>query len=201
MQRPPGDACCAVSSCRRDFSYEHFLHYGLDLKEREECSFEARDMGSVFHNALEVFATLLAEENLSWNRLSDEDADRLALEAVQRTVVTYDAVYASFRSTYMVERISRILKKTVKVLRTQIAAGDFVPKYFEPGFSETDNLSSLSFSLSEEEKMQFRGRIDRVDILEDENHVYVKIIDYKSGPQSLTLLPFTAENSFSWWYI
>ena len=168
-------------------AYEHFLHYGLDLKEREEFSFEASDMGSVFHTALEAFAKLLQESNLSWTDLSDADADRLCEQAVQQTVVSYDAVYATFRSTYMVERISRILKKTVKVLRAQIKAGDFVPKYFELGFSEADNLSALQFELSAEEKMQFRGRIDRVDLFEDADHVYVKIIDYKSGAQKFDL--------------
>ena len=168
-------------------AYEHFLRYGLDLKEREEFSFEARDMGSVFHNALEVFAGLLQDANVSWTDLSDADADRLCEQAVQQTVVSYDAVYATFRSTYMVERINRILKKTVKVLRAQIKAGDFVPKYFELGFSEADNLSALQFELSEQEKMRFRGRIDRVDLYEDEDHVYVKIIDYKSGRQQFDL--------------
>ena len=35
--------------------------------------------------------------------------------------------------------------------------------------------------------MQFRGRIDRVDLFEDADHVYVKIIDYKSGAQKFDL--------------
>ncbi len=168
-------------------AYEHFLHYGLDLKEREEFSFEASDMGSVFHNALEDFSSLLTQKEISWADLSDEVADTLCEESVKRTVVKYDAVYATFRSTYMIERINRILKKTVRVLRAQIMAGDFIPSRFELGFSEADNLSSLNFRLSEEEQMRFRGRIDRVDLLEDEDHVYVKIIDYKSGRQKFDL--------------
>ncbi len=168
-------------------AYEHFLHYGLDLKERVEFNFAPSDMGSVFHNALETFTGILKESSILWTDLSDALADEFALEAVKRTIAGYDAVYASFRSTYLVERISRILKKTVKVLREQIRAGDFIPTHFELGFSKTDDLSSLRFQLSDQERMRFMGRIDRVDILEDQDRVYVKIIDYKSGKQKFDL--------------
>lgn len=35
--------------------------------------------------------------------------------------------------------------------------------------------------------MRLRGRIDRIDTCEDEEHVYVKVIDYKSGSRSFDL--------------
>lgn len=168
-------------------AYAHFLNYGLDLKEREEFSFEARDIGSVFHGTLETFSGLLLEKGIAWTDLSDELADQLAEEAVKRTIVDYDAVYASFRSSYMTQRIGRIMKKTVKVLRAQIQAGDFVPSSFELDFSGRRDLSSIHFKLSDDTEMHFAGRIDRLDLLEDEDHVYVKIIDYKSGQQRFDL--------------
>ncbi|MCR5267057.1 MAG: exodeoxyribonuclease V subunit gamma [Lachnospiraceae bacterium] len=168
-------------------AYEHFLNYGLELKEREEFSFEARDVGSVFHGALEVFSGLLQEQGLSWQDLSDGDMDRLVDEAVGRIIVDYDAVYASFRTSYMTQRIGRIMKKTVRVLRKQILAGDFVPSSFELDFSNRRDLSSIHFKLSDDTEMRFAGRIDRLDLLEDDRHVYVKVIDYKSGQQRFDL--------------
>lgn len=39
----------------------------------------------------------------------------------------------------------------------------------------------MKIRLSEEEQLHLRGRIDRLDLCEDQEHVYVKIIDYKSG--------------------
>ena len=41
--------------------------------------------------------------------------------------------------------------------------------------------------LSEDEELLLKGRIDRLDLCEDEKHVYVKIIDYKSGNTSFDL--------------
>ena len=46
-------------------------------------------------------------------------------------------------------------------------------------FSAIDNLKAMRIGLSEDEELQLRGRIDRMDLCRDEDHVYVKIIDYK----------------------
>lgn len=35
--------------------------------------------------------------------------------------------------------------------------------------------------------MRLRGRIDRVDMKEDREHVYVKVVDYKSGSREFSL--------------
>ena len=51
-----------------------------------------------------------------------------------------------------------------------------------------DSLSAINIDLSEHEKMRLRGRIDRVDLCETDDKVYVKIIDYKTGNTSLDLV-------------
>ncbi len=168
-------------------AYNHFLHYGLGLKERSEFSFETQDMGSVFHDTLQIFSGILTERNLSWATLGDEEADAIAKEAVDIAIVRYDAIFASFRSSYMRERITRIMKKTVRILRAQLVAGDFVPSGFEVDFTGRNDLSAIRFRLSDREEMRLGGRIDRVDLCEDANKIYVKIIDYKSGNVGLDL--------------
>jgi len=55
-------------------------------------------------------------------------------------------------------------------------------------FQYVQDLSSVNFTLGEEEKMRLRGRIDRLDTWEQENEVYIKVIDYKSGSTSFQLL-------------
>lgn len=43
-----------------------------------------------------------------------------------------------------------------------------------------EDLPSIAVKLSETEKMNLKGRIDRIDISSDED-IYVKVVDYKSG--------------------
>ena len=73
-------------------------------------------------------------------------------------------------------------------LQQQIRQGEFEPGEFEVSFSMEDSLSAINIDLSEHEKMRLRGRIDRVDLCETDDKVYVKIIDYKTGNTSLDLV-------------
>ena len=54
-------------------------------------------------------------------------------------------------------------------------------------FMMAENLEAVNIALSEKEKIKLRGRIDRIDTYEDEEHVYVKVIDYKSGNRKFNL--------------
>lgn len=170
-------------------AYQHFLTYGLSLKERELFSFEAKDMGMVFHDALQAYAGLLEESGYTWFTVSEEKSAQLIDEAVSRCIAAgdYAAVYSSFRTTYMVERMKRITARTVGVLTSQIKKGSFLPESFELAFSSENDYRSLNVKLSEDEILHLRGRIDRMDLYEDDEQVYVKIIDYKSGNQSFDL--------------
>ena len=170
-------------------AYQHFLTYGLGLKERELFSFEANDMGLVFHDALQTYAELLSESGYTWFSIPPEKTGQLVETAVLQCVASgdYAALYSSFRTTYMVERMKRITARTVEVLTNQIKKGSFIPKKFELAFSAENDYHSLNVKLSEDESLHLRGRIDRMDIYEDTSQVYVKIIDYKSGNQAFDL--------------
>ena len=42
-----------------------------------------------------------------------------------------------------------------------------------------NDLEAVNFTLSEDEKIRLKGRIDRMDRCEQEDRIYVKVIDYK----------------------
>ena len=72
-------------------------------------------------------------------------------------------------------------------MQYQLKKGSFVPEKFEVSFSVLEELDAVNIALSEQEKMRLRGRIDRVDMKEDREHVYVKVVDYKSGSREFSL--------------
>lgn len=170
-------------------AYSHFLQYGLMLKERDEFSFEQADLGNIFHYVLEMFAGKLAENHLTWFDFSEEEGDRLLREALEACTMSYgeNVLYSSARYEYLIERMYRILRRTIRTLKAQLREGDFVPAFFEMSFSRVDALDAVNITLSDGEKMKLRGRIDRIDTYEDEDHVYVKVIDYKSGSRKFDL--------------
>ncbi len=166
-------------------AYRHFLQYGLLLRERGEFSFETVDMGNVYHAVLEQFAGKLAEEGYTWFDFPEEFAARSVQDTLEAYAATYGetVLYSSARNAYAIQRMGRILTRTVLTLQSQLRKGSFRPDAVEVSFRSAEDLDSVNVMLSKQEKMVLRGRIDRIDVAEDDSHVYVKVIDYKSGKE------------------
>ena len=170
-------------------AYAHFLQYGLNLKEREVFQLENTDLGNIYHEVLEVFSHRLKEHGYTWLDFPKEEGEQLLWEALENCSMQYGEtiLYSSARYQYMIERMYRILKRTIWALKKQLKSGKFLPEAFEMSFSRVENLDAVNITLSKEEKMKLRGRIDRLDTCEDEDHIYVKVIDYKSGNKKFDL--------------
>ncbi len=170
-------------------AYRHFLQYGLSLKEREEFGFESVDMGNVYHAVLEMFAGKLAESGYTWFDFPEEFGERAVREALEAYAASYGdtILYSNARNAYAITRMSRILTRTVLTLQSQLQKGVFQPGQYEVSFRFAEDLESVNVALSEQERMHLQGRIDRVDVAETEDKVYVKIIDYKSGNKQFDL--------------
>ena len=157
----------------------HFLDYGLRLREREVREVTAADMGSVFHQALQLFSARLEENGIPWR-----EADRAKQEEILDTCVDQAIEQCrrgifreSARNEQLSDRIRRIARRTVWALVEQVKAGEFEPALFERRFKASIERGEIKVSLN--------GRIDRVDIWENEGKRYVKVVDYKSGSTGL----------------
>ncbi len=176
-------------------AYAHFLQYGLRLSERSEYAFDASDLGNVFHKVLEEYTEAIISKGINWKDLSKEESDKILNEAITRCADSYgDTILrSSARNNYITERIKRILNRTVDILKYQMTKGVFEPAFVEMSFDKAGNIDEIDVSLSENEKneitrrMKLDGKIDRVDLYEDQQHIYVKIMDFKSGARKFNI--------------
>lgn len=150
-------------------AFAHFLSYGLRLQERKEYRFEAVDLGNVFHSAIEIFSGKLVKSGYTWTNIPKKEAEEMIEESVEESVEDYGntVLYSSARNEYMITRMKRMMKRTVWALSKQLEKGDFVPSGYELSFGS--------------------GKIDRIDIYETKEKVYVKVIDYKTGAKTFSL--------------
>ena len=171
-------------------AFKYYLTYGLSISERELFSFETKDMGNVFHGALEQYARELKTQKLKWADVPSEMRAELAHKAVESYIESneFSVLKSSFRNKYMVERMSRIVDRSIDVMTNQLKAGSFDPTGYEISFRTTDNIDAFTFKLSDDEIMKLSGKVDRLDTYETENKLYIKIIDYKSGNLNLDLM-------------
>lgn len=151
-------------------AFSHFLTYGLELKERQEYEFQAVDMGNICHRALERFSGRIEREGRLWNGLTEEERTAWIEESVEEAVTDYgnSVLYSSARNEYMIVRMKHILRRTVWALTKQLEAGDFVPSAYEFRFQN--------------------GKIDRIDTCVEEDQVYVKVLDYKTGRKEFDIV-------------
>lgn len=171
-------------------AFAHYLDYGLHLKERELQQFASVDMGNIYHDALEHFAKRINGSEYTWFDLPETVRADWIEESMEEAIAGCKnaGAFSEARNRYLLERMKETVRRTVWALTVQVQKGKFIPSDFEVTFSRADDLEAIRFTLSDEEKMRLRGRIDRVDTYETENKVYVKIIDYKSGNTSFSLL-------------
>ena len=150
-------------------AYAHFLSYGLRLSDRAEYSFEAMDLGNIAHQSLERFSRKADREKMRWEDLPEELRNELIDESVEESVIDYGntVLFSSARNEYMIARIKRLIRRSVWALTKQLEKGDFVPGGYELKFGS--------------------GKIDRIDICEDDESVYVKVTDYKTGMKSFDI--------------
>ena len=171
-------------------AYSHYLTYGLKLREREESGFESVDMGNLYHTAVEIYSKKLAESKYDWFTVPDEIREHFAETSMEEAILSYPnlSIYATAENAHMAGRMRHIFKQTIWALTKQVRKGRFVPNEFEVAFSKADHLDALTFDLEQENHIRLRGRIDRLDTCIDDNRVYVKVIDYKSGSTKFDLI-------------
>lgn len=173
VTRMEGYAACA---------YAHFLSHGLELKKRREYELDLSDMGNLFHRSIDLFFGEVRARGLDFRELGEKERRAMVKEVVAQVSQEYrnTIMRSSARNSYLERKVERITDRTIRALIYQIQKGDFEPEEFEVDVT-------TRIPLRGGEALHLRGRIDRMDVFEDEDHVFVKIMDYKSGTTSFDL--------------
>lgn len=169
--------------------YAHYLIFGLGLREREQYTVAAFDYGNIFHAAMEHFSHLLEEEEKSWQDLTEEEAGQLAAACVDYAVEEYkgEMFHQSKRVEFMIRRMKNVMRSAVWGIWRQMQEGSFVQTSSEKRFTAEDDLQTLQIPLEGDRQMILGGQIDRVDTCQSGEERLIKIIDYKSGRNDLSL--------------
>lgn len=171
-------------------AYSHFLQYGLKLAERENFDVSRMDIGNIYHEVMQRFAAFVTDHGIDWGQLDEKQAAAIFDEIYDSVVNSYgeSLFFKDARSSYEIEKMKRVLLRTVDTVAFQVRKTSFRPKHFELEFKSELDLEKFKVGLTDDEKIKIRGKIDRVDTHEDSEAVYVKIVDYKSSNKKLDLI-------------
>ena len=156
--------------------FAYFLRYGLGL-----------DFGTVLHSVLERISSHLKHEKKPIASLSDEERRKLVSETLGNISADYaDTILKdSGRNEFLIRRMEDLADRTLWAVGKQLEKGVFAPDVFEMPFIIDEHEIRSGENTG---RMVIKGKIDRIDICEDDDNVYVRIVDYKSGKSDFDLL-------------
>ncbi|HJE93849.1 helicase-exonuclease AddAB subunit AddB [Anaerotignum lactatifermentans] len=166
--------------------FAYFAEYGLKARPRQLYQLRTPDLGNLFHQVLEQFATTLKKDGISWQTLTQEETERRMDAAVDEAAphLGNEILMDSAANRYLIKRLKRISRRAGWTLVRHIQSGMFEPAGYEVGFGPHEALPPIVIGMSDGSKLILRGKIDRVDLLDAEGNKFVKIIDYKSGTKA-----------------
>lgn len=166
--------------------YSHFVQYGLRPQERKEWQIERSETGVFYHAAMEGFTKALTADQ-RWPHITRKECDLLMEAALTPLIESWQdhVMTDSARAKAEGKRYIKVCKRVAWAFTKGASQSDFRPAEGEIAFGYPGGPPALTLDLADGSRVYVRGRIDRVDRFEAEDSVYLRIIDYKSGTQSL----------------
>lgn len=171
-------------------AYQFFLKYGLHLAKREEYKVESNHIGTILHTVMEQFFSRVKNEELIPKEMTKEQLEEVAKQlTVEAAKKENETIFeSSYRNKHQLEVLIRIAKRSIANLCRHMEYGDMKPEFIEHKFSLEDRLHYIDIALSDGIRMELKGVVDRVDVKETEDAIYLKVIDYKSGANDIDYL-------------
>lgn len=190
--------------------FKFFLDFGIKPFERKELRVEYYDIGNIFHDCIEKFTKLIIAksnidegitkvkefEYIDFKSIDKENVskhmERCIDEVLKNNLSDNNALEYNERNKYIKEKIKRLLDRAAWTMVSQLKKGNFVPKYTEFEIKDTLSSDRLNFSPDENtvergKQISIEGRVDRIDVFEDDENLYINIIDYKSSKKDIIL--------------
>ncbi|MHC1721530.1 MAG: helicase-exonuclease AddAB subunit AddB [Clostridiaceae bacterium] len=171
--------------------FSYFVQYGLKAKERKIYKLGTPDIGSLMHESLYSFSERLKEEGLNWENIGIDQSDKLISEIVEEKIAcSFGAIFnSSKRYRFIAQNAKDVLKRSVSLISQHMKRGEFRPEGYETSFGLEGGYPPIEVELGSGEKVSLIGKIDRFDILKDEekNEAYIRIVDYKSGSREFRI--------------
>ncbi|MDO4549150.1 MAG: PD-(D/E)XK nuclease family protein, partial [Clostridia bacterium] len=159
--------------------FRHFASYAIRPEEFRVYELSPRDAGIFYHEALERFmkkyAPSLGEMTAEQSR---ESMDEITGQLIDK------ALSAAFEPSELEKaeagRMRVVARRAAEIITRQFDGSKFIPVGLEADIEAQTATVAI-------DDARLIGRIDRVDVFEDEDSRYVRVVDYKKGSRKVSL--------------
>jgi ATP-dependent helicase/nuclease subunit B len=169
--------------------FAYFIEYNLKARKRKIHEIGAPDLGELFHRILEKFTAEMPPDTLKTiKRERIKELVRICVDSIIRENIeentnktdAFDAFTEDARLAYAVRKIKRVAERSIWALSLHAKCGDF------ENYAVEAPINEIKIQINSK-TLRVAGRIDRVDVYNDNGTLYAKIIDYKSGAKKFDL--------------
>lgn len=168
--------------------YRFFAQYMLHLEQPSEYEIAFLQIGNLYHHCLEMISRTLVDQNRHFSQLTRPEIIQLTQAAIAQIqpYLHYHAFYETARNRYLLEKLQQNVIVSVERLVKIDQHSAFDLRFAEVSFGQKQShFAARHYPLNHGYQLSLRGKIDRIDTLETESGMFVRIIDYKSTDKSV----------------
>ena len=172
---------------RCPFSY--YLKYALKLSDRTQLKLEKLDTGTLMHDIIDDFFELLKEKNISVKEIEEEQIDKI-IEVIlnNKLLLKQNYIFSSIpKYIVLTKRLKKVIIRAIRYIINTLKYSDFKILGTEIEFGENKQYQPIKMILEDGKRVEIIGKIDRVDIAENKDGRFIRIIDYKSSVKNIDL--------------
>ena len=169
--------------------FSYYLKYGLNLSEKDSYKVDSLDTGTFMHDTIDAFFCKVKELDLKIKELNEDEVNKIIEEIINEKLGLNKNFIFSSSPKYKVlaERLKRVVKKSMKYIIESIKYSDFEVFGNEVEFKAGKEYNPIVIDLDDGKKVEITGKIDRIDIAQNQEGKYLRIIDYKSSFKNIEL--------------
>ena len=173
----------------RTCPFSFYLKYGLNLKEEETYEIKSIDTGSFMHEIIDDFFEMVKNNEIDVKNISKEEIEKIIHEIVtDKITLSRNAMFTSSNKfKILLKKLEKVLIQSIIYIVQNLANSKFQILGNEVEFKPGGKYPPIELSLEDGKKIEITGKIDRIDLAEDEHGKYIRIIDYKSSVKNINL--------------
>ncbi len=169
--------------------FKYFCTYGINVKKREQASFDARINGNLVHRVLEK---LIGENGSKKLMEMSKAAIKAAVDAetqlyIEECMGGFEALNP--RLKYSLERCKDNICEIIDRLISELAISRFETRDVELKIADDGDVPPYRVDLADGGKAVISGIADRIDTMPsaDGEKTYLRVVDYKTGGKDFKL--------------
>lgn len=173
----------------RTCPFSFHLKYGLKLQDNERFELKSMDTGSFMHEVIDDFFEKIKNKELEVKTITNEKIEKVVKEIVNEKInLARNAIFRSSKKfKILLLKLNKVLTKSIKYIVDGLKNSQFEILGNEIEFGKEGKFKPIQIELENGKNVEITGKIDRIDIAENEDGKYIRIIDYKSSIKNINL--------------